>query len=284
MAAPHCPYCKGPIPPDLAHHGGNCPHCLLEVPGEDAPTDPGAILRARQVEEARRRVEADARQRKVRIAAGIAVAAVLVAVGGYWTWLQQQARHYELSEYYALPMEDVAAAPPEVAAVEVPVPAAPAGSPTGPPRTPRTPRVAAGTTAPPEDAVPEGLSALSGAPSSGGSVSLGGVAIDVANPGVVLSDDAQIADMARLVIRRSGPQLQSCYNQRLKQIPDLAGTWNVRFVIGRTGATSNIDVSGAGRDDRELEQCMSRAVAGWHFMKISHEFPVTVPFRFKAGG
>ena len=99
--------------------------------------------------------------------------------------------------------------------------------------------------------------------------------------GVVLSDQQQIFDMAKAVINRLSPQLESCYQQRLKQVPDLAGAWKVELTITKSGAPSGVDVSGEDRRDGELEACMERSISGWHFMKIAFDQPVAKTYRFK---
>ena len=39
-----CPFCGGEISEAMALDGGTCPHCFGEIPGEDAPTNPGDDL------------------------------------------------------------------------------------------------------------------------------------------------------------------------------------------------------------------------------------------------
>ncbi len=36
-----CPFCHAGVDEELLLYGGSCPHCLIEIPGEEAPTDPG---------------------------------------------------------------------------------------------------------------------------------------------------------------------------------------------------------------------------------------------------
>ena len=36
-----CPFCGSEVGEDLLINGGHCPQCLIEIPGEDTPTDPG---------------------------------------------------------------------------------------------------------------------------------------------------------------------------------------------------------------------------------------------------
>jgi hypothetical protein len=37
----NCPFCSGGVDEDLIIYGGPCPNCFAEIPGEEAPTDPG---------------------------------------------------------------------------------------------------------------------------------------------------------------------------------------------------------------------------------------------------
>lgn len=83
-----CPYCRGAIDQELARFGGPCPHCMLEVPGEEAPTDPGLALKQKLAQEALARAAAE-RARSQRIAvgsmlllAGLALFAAWAVVGG----------------------------------------------------------------------------------------------------------------------------------------------------------------------------------------------------------
>ena len=297
MAAHTCPFCKGVISADLAQFGGNCPHCMLEVPGEDAPTDPGAILRQKQAEEDRKRAAAQARSRQVQLGVVAAAAVLFLAGGGYYFYSHRQAAVYELDDYYVQPLEEIAAAP------TTPTPAAvptlpgkkgakpPPGTPVPATPTAGTPPVAAtpGTTTPIAHTGSGGADAVASATPSlmttgtatAGTVSLGGITTDITQPGVVLSDQQQIFDMAKTVINRSSPQLQACYQSRLKQVPDLAGAWKVELTITKAGTTSGVNVSGQDQHDAELETCMERSIAGWHFMKIAFDQPVAKTYRFK---
>jgi hypothetical protein len=78
-----CPYCRGAISQELARFGGPCPHCMLEVPGEEAPTDPGLALKQKLAQEAIARAAAE-RARSQRIAAGSMVLLAGLAVFAIW--------------------------------------------------------------------------------------------------------------------------------------------------------------------------------------------------------
>lgn len=47
-----CPFCRAAVSPDLLRNGGRCPSCLIEIPGEEAPTNPGELAQAREAEAA----------------------------------------------------------------------------------------------------------------------------------------------------------------------------------------------------------------------------------------
>lgn len=288
--SPVCPYCKGSIAPELARFGGRCPHCMLEVPGEDAPTDPGALLRAKQELEARERAQLAAKKKQQRMMLGAAGGAVALLLVGLLAWRSYEARTYTVGEYFQFPMEEIAAAPP----VEepTPTPEAGAGPKAGGPKTPKAGTTGASSTSSGGvKAVGAGAVASTEAPppvpstvSLPGTITLGGSTIDVSRPDLVLSDQDQITEMARMVMSRSAPQLQACYQQRLKQVPDLAGVWDVSFVIQTSGTTSDVKVAGTGRKDPELESCMARAVGGWKFTRIAKALPVSRPYRFRSAG
>ena len=36
-----CPFCGAEIREEVSLYGGTCASCLIEIPGEEAPTDPG---------------------------------------------------------------------------------------------------------------------------------------------------------------------------------------------------------------------------------------------------
>lgn len=281
---PHCPFCRGAISLDLAQYGGNCPHCMLEVPGDEAPTDPGAALRQKQAEARRVAEAAEARKRRVRL--GV-LALGLVILGGIFVWRFQawRASHtYAEVQYFELPLEDIAAAP-----VEPPPEAAPAaGGPSGGTRTAggrssggssgaivRASGGTAVTTSGTEDAAPVGLAVTTGAVSLGG-----GGEVSIVKTDEVLTDEREILEMIKRVVYGSSPQLEACYQQRLKQAPDLAGVWEVSFVVTRSGIPASVGIKPRNRPDSELEACLRSAVSSWRFLKINADRPVSRPYRF----
>ncbi len=268
---------------------------MLEIPGEEAPTDPG--LQAKQRQEQEEKVRRAAQAKKSRILGVVALLALLGVGAGAWkVWQsQQEAMTYEMDDYYALELEDIQAAPPDAPQPDATAVAS---------ATPKPPGVrkssGGGNTVDVADRPPgEGPPLKSGSGTGGGAdvmsaavstalptggTGLGGGAIRVEQLGsdVVLTDDAAIYDMAKRVINASSPQLQNCYNQRLKQVANLKGAWDVSFVIAKEGAAKNVRVTGVNGADAELESCMSRAVGGWRFQKIAKDQPVKKTYRFGA--
>ncbi len=82
-----CPFCKGAVDEDVLTFGGRCPSCLIEIPGEEAPTDPGAAARAaREAEEA-----AAKKKPRFGVIAGVLAAVLAVGAGGFMTFAPQEA-------------------------------------------------------------------------------------------------------------------------------------------------------------------------------------------------
>jgi len=298
-SSPVCPFCKGAVSADTLRFGGNCPHCMLEIPGEEAPTDPGVQARQRQEQEDRARRAAQ--QKKSRVLGVVAFLALVgLGAGGYQVWQSNQAAMtYEMDDFYVMPLEEIQG-PPQAAAVD-PAAASAAGTPGTPRdakagatgRKPSTNLPVAQNDRPATDGGP--LKASTGGGSTGdvapasmstalptGGTSLGGGAIKVGQVGsdAVLTDEAAIYDMAKRVITGLSPQVQNCYNQRLKQVEGLKGAWEVSFTIGRDGATKGVRVNGVNGADSELETCITRAVSAWQFQKIVKDQPVKRTYRF----
>jgi hypothetical protein len=70
-----CPFCKGEIADDILTFGGRCPQCLIEIPGEEAPTDPGDEVKAARAAE-----EAAAERKSPGLLIGAALVALVVGV------------------------------------------------------------------------------------------------------------------------------------------------------------------------------------------------------------
>lgn len=294
-----CPYCKGAVSPDLVRAGGNCTHCMLEIPGEEAPTDPGLEARMRQVAEDAR--HAKRARTRARIFAGLAACTLAVAAGAGWWRMQQEAEAlvYELDDVYMAPRDGMIAAVekpatgPGVASIPskvgIPTKRTPRGTPgTGDPPTgdplhtvaeggsrvgPASVKYVEGT---PNDDIKVGLGA------GGATVSpLGGVDIKIDRLGTgVLQTDEEILKMAKTVTGAYAPQVETCVQQKLKVDESFGGGWRVNFTIGTEGTVKGLKISALNAPDAELEACMQRAISSWRFERIAHEFKVAKNYRF----
>ncbi len=301
---PACPFCRGEIAAEIALHGGNCPHCLLEVPGEEEATDPGLALAAKKDA-----AEAAAEQRrKVRaIAGGLAAVIVLgfFAFIGKFQWdAYQESLIYELPSYTVADLRNLpeapTAEPPQLAVAETPPEAGKI-----PPRTPSTPRtpdiegglarvgtVVTGTT---NDA-PVGVagggimgSSAGGASevaplsvgTSGTVVSTGTGSSGIALTGrKVLSDPDEIKAMVREVVDGYARGLDNCYTQALKLDEELAGTWQLTFTVGPDGKVANLGVKAMGARNADFEACLQTQGEKFKFSKMVDEFTFKKKFEF----
>jgi hypothetical protein len=114
-----CPFCKNQVSAELLRDGGACPHCLNDIPGEDAATDPGVALRAKEA------AATAAAQRKRKITSIALAAAVLLSVAGGIGYTEyQRSLQYavlELSfenEFFVVSPDELAQAEAEVKAQE----------------------------------------------------------------------------------------------------------------------------------------------------------------------
>lgn len=299
-----CPFCKGAVPDSLTRFGGNCPHCMLEIPGEEAPTDPGLQARLKKQQDDQR--AAVKLQKRNRLLGGLVVVVMLGVAGGGYLWWQGQraALTYEMDDYYEIALDDLKTAPNPVAAADPAVADA-----QGPP-TPGTPRkrptqptvdgpIITGTSAPesasgdlvggPKRASGTTEDAVAANPTMSGGQggpSLGVAGISISRPEIdqTLSDPTAIRDMVKRTIDSFNPQMQTCANQRLKAAPELAGAWRLSFVIAKDGTTNDVDVEGVNVGDDELEACLVRTVKGWRFQRIAMKQPVNKTYRFGTSG
>lgn len=322
MSATSCPYCKGSISADLIRFGGTCPHCMLEVHGEEAATDPGAELRKKQeAEQQQQQAVARKKSRNTSLAVVLLLVAGIGGVGYAWYKKQNEtAAVLNFEEYYQVDLESLPGAqvpdPTAQAAVGGPVPTGKQGgarpsqsrTPAGPSRpgilssdepiVTGTTVAAADTTsavgglkrassadALPADAMP--LPTMGTVTTSSGTPKIGsGSAVTVSRPGMdeVLTDEQAIYEMTKRLLTAYSPQLQGCYNNRLKQNENLKGVWKVEFVIAKDGTTKGVSVSALNTADAELESCMTRNVSGWRFQRVAKDQPVAKTYRFGASG
>ncbi len=277
-----CPFCKSSIDDELARFGGHCPKCVIEIPGDETPTDPGIGKRAEEQVETERQ-----RRWGVFAAVGGLVLVVVVAAGSMLWWRIDQQRQAELAAQQdaAIDFEFTIAS---AAGHELPtlqprqdenpgsgasssrghggsVTTVPSSSSSGSTGSKRYDFIGSSEESQPELAklqertidVAPGADLGSMGPSI--SISRGGLA------GLALSDPEEIRQSVGTALKVYSKQMNTCYERRLKATPDLAGTWDVSFTIGTSGRTAAIAVVPHTTRDASLESCMSNAIATWTF-------------------
>ncbi len=298
----HCPFCKATIDDELARFGGHCPKCVIEIPGDETPTDPGV---GKRVEE---QVEAEQQRRwGVFAAVGGLVAVVVIGAGSVLWWrIDNQRQAAELARleaeadngFFILPAEEheLPTAEPEEqpeqgkpgntgrsyqGSTVTNVPAN-TGTSSGPKRYDFT----GGANA--EETELAGLQEreIDVGPGGGpqvGSIGLNVPQIDISRSGldsVALSDPEEIRKSVGTALKAYSQQMNTCYERRLKNTPDLAGTWDVSFTITTSGSTAGIGVVPHTVSDRELETCMSQAIASWKFQNMAKPQNFSKPYTF----
>ena len=66
-------------------------------------------------------------------------------------------------------------------------------------------------------------------------------------------------------MRQNFGRFRLCYENGLRNNPNLQGRVSVRFVIGRDGAVSNVSNGGSDMPDAGVVQCVIRAYYGLSF-------------------
>lgn len=291
-----CPFCKGTVAPDLLVNGGVCPLCLIEIPGEEAATNPGlaAVERQRQEEQAARR------RRLPFLVGGTVLALLAVGTLGARFLMVEEPAVLDLGEesFARVPLtahQNVYVDEPET--VE-PVGTKRSGSSTktassggSGAATPATggQLASSASTSPGRAAISSGSGSISKqiedvdpTQAMGGGGLQAGPSISVGSRGAseVLTDAAEIAEMTRRIVARNSRQLEDCYNDRLKADETLEGRWRVAFEIQKDGSAQKVEVVGLGRADAGLEACMADKVSRWRFQRIGSPQGVSKNYSF----
>ncbi len=286
----HCPFCKSSIDEELARFGGHCPKCVIEIPGDETPTDPGI---GKRVED---QVESE-RQRRwgVYVAVGGLVLVVLVGASSVLWWRVDQQHQADLqaqfdaeseiefyiasAEEHQLPSlakaEEVApissgasSAPHSSHGTITNVPSSSSGSGS---KSNRYDFTGSSDVDQPELAKLHERSIEVAPAADLGSVGFSVPQIEISRTGVsgmALSDPEEIRKSVGTALKAYSKQMNTCYERRLKNTPDLAGTWDVGFTITQNGHTSGIGVVPQTTRDAMLESCMSQAIASWTFQPM----------------
>ncbi len=293
-----CPFCSSEISESLSINGGTCPTCFGEIPGEEAPTDPGAVVRARQEKEDAKTV---ARSRVPVILLTLAMGTLIA--GAAWLATRPPAEvpvldfdQLEFAEYEIVALED-----PDTEAAPAPTQPRPRPGPSALDR-------AANGNGPDINVAEMGNSGnpdggAGGTRTIGGGggdidpeIELGGAgfggdglgSIDIGPQrrqlrGVTLSDPNDIVDMIRATMEQGIPRLQRCYTRAYGTNSDLRGEWMLTYTLLESGEPSDVRVDGKTMSDAAMEECIATRVKGWNFQPIVNNQPIQKTLRFRPG-
>lgn len=304
-----CPFCKGQVSAELLRDGGACPHCLNDIPGEDAATDPGVALRAKEA------AANAAAQRKRKITSIALAAAVLLSIAGGIGYTEyQRSLQYavlELSfenEFFVVSADELAQAEAEVKAQEEAERIAALAANTAASKKPRNGGRTSGGGGeyrpPEEDALAnlddDRLSTNNDGGTSGGApvaqttmapLNVGAGPTIATGPSTAVKRDlptltsqAEIDKMVKTAMKRNMGQIKYCYESALRTTPNLAGRWTFNFTINTDGTTANISVKGDTMRDSNFEACLAGRVRNWAFQPINKPQPVTFSLPFDSAG
>lgn len=316
-----CPFCGSSASEDLITYGGTCPKCFAEIPGEEAPTDPGAEVRA--VQERR-----DRRRATFRAALGLAAMLAIVGCAGVTAltvvlWPEPEVAEMLDFDTLDFPMPEIVATDdrPDAGGTQVAVAAPQPGT---------APKAgSSGGSRPTSSGGASGAEkfAKGGSPIADGGASaadLGGDGVastegprglrtgtgpaapdmNLAGPtssqragiadlsleapkvrrddNLVLDDPDAIRDMIGEYMVQYIPALNVCYDRRLKVVPSLKGRWLLNFTVTTSGKVKAASVKAEDGGDPELEQCLVEHIEdNWKFGKISRDQPVRRTLRFQ---
>ena len=258
-------------------YGGNCPSCLIEIPGEEAATDPGIPHEVTNP-------EIVAGSGASWLSSLVAVGLVLGSVIGWWVFGQPGPAPVSpdtRSEIAAIPLSAH-----EDAEFEEPTVISETAQPkrrvvtqhvTSQGRPPVHDMKTADASVVPTKKAP----GLGGAPTSVFD-SIGAAPVSRAPASIVLKDSLKIEEMIGRVLNRGARQLEQCYNQALKLNPGIKGAWYVDFTISKGGKPVAVSVEALEAPHREIEGCIARKVDRWRFQRIAE--PVDVARRYRFGG
>jgi hypothetical protein len=87
------------------------------------------------------------------------------------------------------------------------------------------------------------------------------------------------------IVRQNFGRFRLCYENGLRNNPNLQGRVAVRFVIGRDGVTSNVSNGGSDMPDSGVISCVVRGFYGLSFPQPEGGIvTVVVPLNFSPGG
>lgn len=296
-----CPFCHRPVSESIVQLGGTCPSCFADIPGEDAATDPGEIVRAQR----RAKDEADVRKQSMKQAWVFApVALIVLGVGAFALMpepevtelvIEDFAIDFDMKEWdpKAGTKARGAGALPSKAGEGTPVaPSAAQGASTGANLTASAAgglamkgASAAGTppTAPPEAnpiSAPSTLQAPSMAASGSGSgLALGEmpeVTAERSGPMISASKKEEVVAVVRSMMSRRKEDIAGCIT------PGLSGSWTLKITFDVKGDAKAVDLAPLGPPAPEFESCVEANVKRWKLgAQLDREITVPVPLNLR---
>jgi hypothetical protein len=268
-----CPFCQAAISEEMSLYGGHCPSCLIQIPGEEAATDPGVGKTAE--------VAGSSGWGTV-MSGAVAAVAVFAAIGGWYFYQQpgnapsasmEDVAHIPLSMHEDQPFEAEVAAADEIVAPTEPSHVAPR------PRTTRAQLPGNGEPVAEGSVIPKAGSDLTGSPLD--AFATVGVSPTNRGPqGIVLQDPGQIEVMIRRVLDRGAKRLESCYNQQLKMNPGFSGSWDVSLRVTRDGTAEAVRARALRGSDATTATCIQREAARWTFQRVVEPYEISRTYRF----
>jgi len=292
-----CPFCRAAVSPDLLRNGGRCPSCLIEIPGEEAPTNPGELAQAREAEQL---AKAQPKRTGLFVAAGLAVAVAVVAAVGFALTddddfvpvvadVDVYRRAYRQINLDAAEDEQVVVA---------------AAAPTGKP-SPKPPKAGGSEPAPDMSGGPEAAPAvrpegdgLADATPAGGNVpdlndpSGGGAQSALLATGPVRKSGVKgiegCGDTLLPTVRASGGHLEKaldrCYAEARGRLGEgIGATASMELAYHQTGKLSLLSLSVKGTTDKDFEACVRGLVERSQYTAICEELVVQKTVKFGAG-
>ena len=312
-----CPFCGSSVPEDLVTYGGPCPKCFAEIPGEEAPTDPGAEARAIQERK-------DRRGATVKAFVGLAAMAAVVSCTGiaavgvvFWPEPEVAVLDFDSMDYDYPEFELTGKPEGEKVAQADPKPSNGGSDPSTTPRPkpsqggPDLDKFKSGYDGGGEDdpgaGLEDGVAEVDDGPrgTRGGTdgpmegpkdVKLegpGGTANklleadlgpSVGRRGEILESPDAIRQMIGAAMRQNIPRLKKCYENELKRDPTLGGRWLLKYTVTKDGKAVNASATGRDTSNAAMEECMAANIERmWKFDRIIQNQPVQKTIAFRPG-
>lgn len=272
---PTCPFCSIEISEDLSLYGGHCTGCLIEIPGEEAVTDPGVAATGAHapVPKTRRRPIV------------ISFILGLLVVGAGWMSMQEDTSTgtgtFRRSKL-AVPLsahedqqhvEEPAASPKAAAKPQVQKKTRPTTRAAAANKRVARPSVAettdSSTSGPGLGSAPTDLfSTIGAAPRSRGGPK-----------GIVLEDAVKIEEMVSRVLTRGRREVEKCFDAARQVNPGATGGWYVGFTVTTEGKPVGVGIEPLGAGNASVESCIQTSVGGWRFQRMNEAVQVSDTYR-----